>query len=509
MLDSLHLKNVGPTPELRVQWAPRLNLITGDNGLGKSFLLDVAWWALTRTWAGAVAQPLNGGPATIEYALKNKWGKAHPFTSTYRRENGTWPFTQSRPVMPGIVVYIRVDGGFSVWDPARNYWRTDPERPAAYHFRSQDVWDGLDVNGRRVCEGLERDWVNSQEGRKDQFKALEDVLQVLSPVAEPMEAGPPRRVFIGEGRDRPTLRIGNQVVPVVLASAGVRRVLALTYFLVWAWYEHRVAAELLGKQPENRFVILFDEPETHLHPRWQRTLLPSVLAAVDRLRASHGDAPQVLVATHSPLVTASVEPIFDTDQDDLLHLQTGAQGIELTQGHWATQGDATSWLVSETFGLDQARSLEAEKAIEAAEALMRGEQNLPPGLDSVAAIHAALQKLLPAHDTFWPRWLVNNNLLPKPANGTRSASIRRRNLPISRRRSALPGPGGSHRTPTRAGHRLSGAGAYRISRKRSRIAVRTQRCTIPPAAHSITTAASRTTHTLLMNGVTIASPARK
>ena len=46
MLEYLHLKNVGPAPEMEMQLAPRLNLITGDNGLGKSFLLDVAWWCL-------------------------------------------------------------------------------------------------------------------------------------------------------------------------------------------------------------------------------------------------------------------------------------------------------------------------------------------------------------------------------------------------------------------------------------------------------------------------------
>lgn len=46
MLKSIHLKNVGPAPEMEMELAPRLNLITGDNGLGKSFLLDVAWWAL-------------------------------------------------------------------------------------------------------------------------------------------------------------------------------------------------------------------------------------------------------------------------------------------------------------------------------------------------------------------------------------------------------------------------------------------------------------------------------
>ena len=201
MLQLLHLKNVGPAQELEVHWASRLNLIAGDNGLGKSFLLDVAWWALTRTWVGPVAQPLNGGAASIDYVVKGKIGRPHKVSSVYRREDGSWPLPQARPVMPGIVVYIRVDGGFSVWDPARNYWRTDPERPAAYHFRSQDVWDGLDINGRRVCEGLERDWVSWQDGRKEQFKALEEVLRVLSPIAEPLRAGPPRRVFIGEGRE--------------------------------------------------------------------------------------------------------------------------------------------------------------------------------------------------------------------------------------------------------------------------------------------------------------------
>lgn len=48
MLKYLHLKNVGPAPEMEMDLGTRLNLITGDNGLGKSFLLDVAWWALTR-----------------------------------------------------------------------------------------------------------------------------------------------------------------------------------------------------------------------------------------------------------------------------------------------------------------------------------------------------------------------------------------------------------------------------------------------------------------------------
>jgi AAA domain, putative AbiEii toxin, Type IV TA system len=410
MLKYLQLKNVGLAPDVRVEWAERLSLIAGDNGLGKSFLLDLAWWALTRTWASAVALPMTTKKATIDYGVKGKAKQPATVQSVFNRLDASWPLPQARPTMPGIVVYIRIDGGFSVWDPARNYWRTDPSRPAAYHFKADEVWNGLDVNGQRVCEGLERDWVNWQEGRKPQFEALSKVLALMSASSEPLRAGPPQRLFIGEGRDRPTLLVGNQTVPVALASAGVRRILALTYFLVWAWHEHAEAAKLLGKKREDRFVILFDEPETHLHPRWQRTVLPSLFKAVDALRGETGPAPQVLVATHSPLVAASLEPIFDAAQDDLIHLSLRDGAVAVDQGGWATQGDVTNWLVSETFGLEQARSKEAEEAIEAAEGYMRGDRDLPLGLKTKTVIHAHLQKLLPAGDPFWPRWIVTTQL---------------------------------------------------------------------------------------------------
>lgn len=411
MLQYLHLKNVGPAPEMRFEPAERLNLITGDNGLGKSFLLDVAWWALTRTWSKKIALPVTQGEASIEYVVHGKGGAAAPVISKFRREDERWPLDAGRPPMPGIVVYIRIDGGFSVWDPARNYWRRDPDRAPAYHFTAAKVWNGLSIGGKRVCEGLERDWVNWQEANKPQFKALKKVLRVLSPDAETLRPGQPRRLFLGEGRDRPTLMMGNQEVPVALASAGVRRVLALAYFLVWAWYEHRVAARLLDRDPEDRFVILFDEPETHLHPRWQRKIVPSVMAAIDTLRDIMATKPQLIIATHAPLVLASIEPLFSPELDELFHLEMVEGQVVLRRGGWATQGDVSDWLLSDVFGLEQARSVEAETAIEAAEAFMRGEKDLPEGLDTKQAIHKELQRLLPANDRFWPRWLIDGKAM--------------------------------------------------------------------------------------------------
>lgn len=52
MLSELHLVDTGPGPKLDLELGPRLNVLTGDNGLGKSFVLDVIWWVLTGVWVG-------------------------------------------------------------------------------------------------------------------------------------------------------------------------------------------------------------------------------------------------------------------------------------------------------------------------------------------------------------------------------------------------------------------------------------------------------------------------
>ena len=56
-LSYLEISGTGPTQDLVFEPAKHLTLITGDNGLGKSFLLECAWWALTGNWSGVPALP--------------------------------------------------------------------------------------------------------------------------------------------------------------------------------------------------------------------------------------------------------------------------------------------------------------------------------------------------------------------------------------------------------------------------------------------------------------------
>lgn len=421
MLRWIKLAGVGPADQMRADFAPRINVITGDNGLGKSFLLDVAWWALTRTWAGTPAIPgRNKNVASIYFGLAGAAKSASTVRSEFRFDSQTWSVDERRAPPPsGIVIYARADGGFSVWDPVRNQrTATDQDRPAAYHFDGREVFDGLDVAGKKACEGLERDWVSWQRARAPEFEQLTRAMVSLSAPDEPIAPGEPRRVFVGEGRERPTIRVNGQDVPVVLASAGVRRVLAMAYLLVWSWREHKAEVELqhLG-EPERRQVLLIDEPETHLHPRWQRAILPAVLSAASELRRE-GAETQLITSTHSPLVLASLESAFDRERDAWLDLDLSRAGdgrrVELARRDFVRRGDVSAWLRSEAFDLKEARSLEAERAIGAALALAR---EASPSRKDIERVHELLRASLSDIDRFWVRWTRFRDLHQAPPRG--------------------------------------------------------------------------------------------
>jgi predicted ATPase len=415
MLRTLNLKGVGPAKEFGpVHFAKRLNLITGDNGLGKSFLLDTAWWVLTRTWArdGAAVPQTNEKKPSIAYSYTKSTPGDFSEESFFSRKDQVWPVKQGRPPIPGVVIYAGVDGSFSAWDPARNYWQDKEaqsfERLKAFNFTPDQVWKGLEgAGGIRHCNGLIQDWVLWQKGLDPVFQDLIKVLDALSPSGEEkLSPGEPVRIGL-DVKDYPSLRMPyGQDVALVHASAGMRRISALAYLLVWTWREHLMACKQTGRKPVKEIVFLVDEIECHLHPQWQRRIIPALLRVMQALTGKKVSV-QLIVATHSPLVLASAEPDFDEEQDAIFKIELQEGQAHINEERWAKQGDVVNWLVSDAFGLQQARSVEAEQAIEAAEAWMRGERGRLPGkLVTEAAIHKELIRVLPGSDHFWPRWVV-------------------------------------------------------------------------------------------------------
>jgi len=384
MIEELSLVNVGPAPAMGLRFAKRLNLLTGDNGLGKSFLLDIAWWAMTRKWPGELnrslptglpAKPAEGKAGAISFSVTGK-SRTVAYESKFDRKIQGWTGAAGRPVNPGLVLYAQADGGFAAWDPARNYWRKKgnvdvQDRPPAYVFSTQEIWNGLkDPDRGLLCNGLIADWAGWQKEGGDAYKRLCAVLAALSPSdSEKIEPGKLTRISLDDARDIPTIRMPyGQDVPVLHASAGIRRILALAYLLVWTWDENRKAAALIGDKPTTQVTFLIDEIECHLHPKWQRRIVAALLEVMQSLAKKA--SVQVIAATHSPLVMASVEPIFNAEQDAWFDLDFEAVGkqqvVLLRQREFVRRGEAGNWLTSEAFDLRSSRSIEAERAIERA-----------------------------------------------------------------------------------------------------------------------------------------------
>jgi hypothetical protein len=429
MIESLHLDNVGPAPEMAMELAPRLNLITGDNGLGKSFILDVIWWALTRKWPHDLNPNLTSGyparptdpkvPATIGFRLTSKVKKGVAYESKYSPRDEAWIGKPGRPWNPGLVIYAHADGGFSVWDPARNYWKSKgdidvQDRLPGYVFSAKEVWEGLecDVRGKPtiVCNGLIRDWAGWIKENGLSAKRMALALRDLAPAGETMEPGPLIRISVDDARDIPTIKTAYaEAVPILYASAAVRRVLSLAYMLMWTWDEHMSAAALLGEPCATQVVMLFDEVESHLHPRWQRSILNSIFHINQSIHeALSGEARiQLIAATHSPLILASAEPFFDPDQDAWFDLDLGAERrVTLAKQTFVRHGTAGRWLTSPAFDLaSEGRSLEAEKAIASGEVFLdRRRQGEPWTAEELDKVDQGLRATLPDVDRFWIRW---------------------------------------------------------------------------------------------------------
>jgi hypothetical protein len=404
MLERLELQDVGPAASMRIDLAPRLNVLAGDNGVGKTFVLDVAWWALTGTWAGYEAAPhrTEGAHPALRWADRRN-GQSYEIESAFRFDEQQWDTRYASPeaaAHPTPVLYVRVDGGFSIWDPLRAAGKS------AFRFSPDEVWSGqvgADASRTVLCNGLLRDWATWQLQRGAAFETLTRVLEILSPGAgETVRPGASTtRVSLHDVRDIPTLDLSYGTVPVVHASAGMKHVLALAYLLVWTWREHVEAGKLRGTAPSKSLVLVFDEVEAHLHPQWQRVILPALLRAVREL--SPEIEVQILATTHAPMVLASLEPHFDEAKDALFHFDLEDRKVIVQKIPWRPRGDASAWLTSEVFGLGEARSPEAEAAIQSArEAMLRPD--LP--IEEARRIHHELHAVLKDTDPFWPRWLV-------------------------------------------------------------------------------------------------------
>jgi hypothetical protein len=486
MLETLKTRGVGPADEMDMTFGSRVNLITGDNGLGKTFILELIWWCLTQSWAD---NPIMGKRETnpfIEWQLNGQEAS----TKATLPDIGTaysWQHNLKQGSQDAIIIYAKADGGFVHYDPVEHLWTnsiTIPQliepQPENHKFNQYDLWNGLTISGKTICRGLLLDWVlwaKIDIDEQDVLKDLHKLKQVLNAdwfiqgvrssveqdlakqynvsqeeihsklIAEGIEPDIESQnifqeiyneAYINDKMDKiknessfnkfssllqcligqtekllplrkfetlygseqaiPALKTVYGVLPITLASSAIKRILSLSYIMLWAYQRNFQLSLDSHRLPTEKIILLLDEVESHLHPQWQRQILPSLLDAIKILNP-HINV-QIIANTHSPFVCASLEQTFDEETDEIFIFNLDEKGkVSVDPWPFEKHGTVNRWLESEVFGLKKAASLEAEQAIQEAEAL---PENAP--VDEVKAMYQKLLTTLDENDPFLVLW---------------------------------------------------------------------------------------------------------
>lgn len=88
-LAQLTATGLAPIDPLNVEFGERVNLVTGDNGLGKSLILDLAFWQLTNSWPGQ--EPLRpAGSAVVTSVVAGESSSDVTRAASYSASEQRW-----------------------------------------------------------------------------------------------------------------------------------------------------------------------------------------------------------------------------------------------------------------------------------------------------------------------------------------------------------------------------------------------------------------------------------
>jgi predicted ATP-binding protein involved in virulence len=121
---------------------------------------------------------------------------------------------------------------------------------------------------------------------------------------------------------------------------------------------------------DRNFILFLDEIEIHLHPAWQRRILPVIQKLFKNA--------QIFIATHSPFVVASVSDAW-VYRFNVTDGKSELAGVEESKA-----GSSYATVIDEIFGIDEFFDVETENELQEFERLkqelLRGNKTVMPDL---------------------------------------------------------------------------------------------------------------------------------
>jgi len=332
-LTSIQLTNVKSLADLRLTALAGMTVLVGENGAGKSTVLDCMGFFLQQLVEALLAglspvgptrsiepppvsrQFLKAGSAALSIAVEFEIGsQARTWRLTAEPRGDALVSLCDSAAMTEIAESLaaRISTGQSIELPVFLYYRTNravfevPQRIKLPHEFSReaafdeavsaDLWQSfrLFFEWFREREDYENEArLKDPAFRDGQLQAVRRGLQgILPEVVNPHIERAPQR-FRVEKR----LETGHELLEVDQLSDGEK-----VLFVLGADIARRLAIANPGSEDplSSHGIVLIDEVELHLHPRWQRRVAESLRAAFPNC--------QFILATHSPQVASAAPP---------------------------------------------------------------------------------------------------------------------------------------------------------------------------------------------------------
>lgn len=329
-ITSLYLTDFGPFEEIAFEFDPQVNVFTGPNNSGKSSALlmlgellvypflaphklyrsDRPEWKLCYS-VGTRTESVGGHlPCELE-SIMEVYGVVG-YTSFVPAQRSATDFRASGP-SAGQDVEARAEKLANMFAQARPeelkrlgfeaLRNAAREKVAAQHAELKRRGDlALAHSPSRVDDTgivqkiIDIDYAAYRQDRPEIRNVIDKIIAVVSEITEgyPMKFG-----GVGEDERGLFLRIvtPSGTLPLDVLSQGTQSLIHSVAHLMIGYGEYYEYSADLEQKPG---VLLIDEIDAHLHPSWQRRIIPTLIRHLPNL--------QIFCSTHSPLMLAGLRP---------------------------------------------------------------------------------------------------------------------------------------------------------------------------------------------------------